>query len=106
MRLGGQSAIITAGSKLEQIYGSSEVIERHRHRYEVNSKLYHDLDKAGLKIAAKSKTNDLIEAVELNDHPWFIGCQFHPEFTSSPRKPNPLFVSFIVAAAVYKNSKS
>lgn len=105
MRLGGQSAVITPASKLEGIYGSSEVVERHRHRYEVNSNLYDKISAEGLMIAAKSKTNDLVEAVELKDHPWFIGCQFHPEFTSRPRQPNPLFVSFITAAATYKNRK-
>ena len=105
MRLGGQSATIASGSKLGDIYRAKEVVERHRHRYEVNNNLYNKIDAAGLKVAAKSKTNNLVEAVELEGHPWFIGCQFHPEFTSRPRKPNPLFVSFITAAAVYKNRK-
>ena len=80
-----------------QIYGTSEVKERHRHRYEVNDGYVKTLEKAGLKLAGRSLDDSLVEVIEFKDHPWFVACQFHPEFTSSPRQGHPLFKSFVEA---------
>ena len=77
-------------------------MERHRHRYEVNNNFLDALTSAGMKVAGRSKDRSLVEVVELNKHPWFVGCQFHPEFTSSPRDGHPLFSGFIKAAKKYK----
>ncbi|MDH5480158.1 MAG: CTP synthetase, partial [Nitrosomonas sp.] len=81
-------------------YGSDKVIERHRHRYEVNSVYLPELEQAGLSVSGLSMTEDLCEMIELSEaeHPWFLGCQFHPEFTSTPKTGHPLFISFIKAA--------
>ncbi len=98
MRLGGQSCRVTADSLAARIYQSDTVNERHRHRYEVNSNYVAELMDAGLKVGAWSNVNDLVEMVELEDHPWFLGCQFHPEFKSTPRDGHPLFTGFVTAA--------
>ena len=98
MRLGGYRCRIEEESLAYQIYQSSEVIERHRHRYEFNNHYIEQLTQAGLRISAISTDNQLVEIVELPDHPWFIACQSHPEFTSTPRKGHPLFNGFIRAA--------
>ncbi|WP_312749473.1 CTP synthase [Psychrobacter sanguinis] len=103
MRLGSQKAELIEGSKLHQIYGSKVITERHRHRYEMNSRYIEPLEAAGMTISGYSAKQHLVEAVEIADHPWFIGVQFHPEFTSSPRGGHPLFASFIEAAI--KNQK-
>jgi len=103
MRLGSQKAELTEGSKLHQIYGSKVITERHRHRYEMNNRYIEPLEAAGMTISGYSAKQHLVEAVEIADHPWFIGVQFHPEFTSSPRGGHPLFASFIEAAI--KNQK-
>jgi CTP synthase len=95
MRLGGYPCLLKQGTKAKEIYQSSEIIERHRHRYEVNSKLIEQVQKAGLVVSGTSRDGSLIEMVEVQDHPWFIACQFHPEFTSTPRDGHPLFESFI-----------
>lgn len=79
-------------------YGSTSVKERHRHRYEFNNDYLDVLQKAGLKLTGKSEDGMLVEVVEIPDHPWFVGCQFHPEFTSTPRDGHPLFTGFIKAA--------
>ncbi|HAQ50041.1 MAG TPA: CTP synthetase [Gammaproteobacteria bacterium] len=100
MRLGGYRCRIEEESLAYQIYQSSEVIERHRHRYEFNNHYIEQLTQAGLRISAISTDNQLVEIVELPDHPWFIACQSHPEFTSTPRKGHPLFNGFIRAALV------
>lgn len=97
MRLGGQKCFLSDGSKVREIYGSDTVVERHRHRYEFNNMLRQKLVDAGLIIGGVSE-DDLVETVEIADHPWFIGVQFHPEFTSSPRDGHPLFSSYIEAA--------
>ena len=81
-----------------KIYGTERVTERHRHRYEVNNKLIGEIEKAGLTISGRSHDGSLVEMVEISDHPWFVACQFHPEFTSTPRDGHPLFESFINAA--------
>lgn len=98
MRLGEQKAVLKAGSKVENIYGTSFVGERHRHRYEVNGRLLDQIQSHGLVVSATSENEGLCEVVELEDHPWFLGCQFHPEFTSTPRKGHPLFNGFVAAA--------
>ena len=107
MRLGGQLCRLVDGTLARSIYGQDEIVERHRHRYEVNGLLLDRLAVSGLIVSGRAPATDLCEIVELpNDgpvsHPWFIGCQFHPEFTSSPRKGHPLFSSFVQAAAAYR----
>ncbi len=97
MRLGAQASHLGAGSRMREIYGRDTIHERHRHRYEFNENYAERLEKAGLVISGRSDDN-LVEAVELPDHPWFIGCQFHPEFSSTPRLGHPLFESFVAAA--------
>ena len=98
MRLGAQPADVVPGTLVHRVYKSDVVNERHRHRYEVNNHYLPRLEAVGLKVAARTKAESLVELVELPDHPWFIGCQFHPEFTSTPRAGHPLFKSFIEAA--------
>lgn len=98
MRLGAQECRLVAGSKSRDIYGDDMITERHRHRYEVNNNYVDQLQKAGLKIGGWSADDTLVEMVELEDHPWFVACQFHPEFTSSPRDGHPLFEKFVAAA--------
>jgi len=98
MRLGGQECELVKGSHSQKIYDSDRVVERHRHRYEVNNNLISKIEEAGLKISGRSSDGLLVEMVEIKDHPWFVACQFHPEFTSTPRDGHPLFESFIKAA--------
>jgi len=98
MRLGGQECALVKGSKAREIYGEDTITERHRHRYEVNNKLIGAIEKAGLSISGRSQDGSLVEMVEITDHPWFVACQFHPEFTSTPRDGHPLFESFVNAA--------
>jgi len=95
MRLGAYKCILDENSKAYQAYKKKEIYERHRHRYEFNNKYRDILQKAGLKIVGVSPDDQLVEVVELEDHPWFIGCQFHPEFKSKPLDPHPLFRDFI-----------
>ena len=106
MRLGGQVCHLADGTLARQIYGAPEVTERHRHRYEVNNTLLAELEAKGLKVAGRAPVTDLCEMVELPDHPWFVGCQFHPEFTSNPRQGHPLFTSYVRAALANKQAKS
>ncbi len=98
MRLGAQKSELVAGTKTAQVYGSTEIIERHRHRYEMNNRFIPALEEKGMKISGYSPVQHLVETVEIPAHPWFIAVQFHPEFTSSPRDGHPLFASFIDAA--------
>jgi CTP synthase len=105
MRLGGQTCNLAEGSLARKIYGSAEILERHRHRYEFNNTLRDQLVESGLMISGVSQ-DDLVEVVELKDHPWFVACQFHPEFTSSPRDGHPLFTSYIEAARAQSELKS
>jgi CTP synthase len=101
MRLGAQPCDVVPGSLAHRIYGATTVAERHRHRYEVNNHYLPRLEAAGLVVGAWAKSaaaGDLCEMIELADHPWFFGCQFHPEFTSNPRRGHPLFIAFINAA--------
>ncbi len=97
MRLGALPARLKSGTQIARIYGAEIINERHRHRYEVNSHYEKRLEDAGLIISGRSEDNGLVEVIELPEHPWFIACQSHPEFTSTPRKGHPLFESFIRA---------
>jgi len=107
MRLGSYPCTITENTLAHKIYGTSSINERHRHRYEVNNHYVDQLIKAGLTISARTPFEQLCEIIELpqDQHPWFIGCQFHPEFTSNPRTGHPLFKAYIQAALKYKQSK-
>lgn len=98
MRLGAQVCHLKEGSTAADAYGSTEIKERHRHRYEVNNNYVDQLEKAGLRISGRSVDGELVEVVEVADHPWFVACQFHPEFTSTPRDGHGLFTGFIQAA--------
>jgi CTP synthase len=98
MRLGAQACHLEEGSLSRDLYGRETVLERHRHRYEVNNNYLEALQKAGLAIVGWSADRSLVEMVEIPDHPWFVACQFHPEFTSRPRGGHPLFTGFIRAA--------
>ncbi len=104
MRLGGQECLLKDNSRAHTIYQQSTIIERHRHRYEVNEHYIDPLEKGGLSISGRSSDDNLVEMVEIADHPWFLACQFHPEFTSTPRDGHPLFTAFIQAACQYKKS--
>jgi len=97
MRLGGQECRLAADSLSAQAYGSEVVEERHRHRFEVNNNYLETLEKNGLRIAGRSMDGTLVEVVEVVDHPWFVACQFHPEFTSTPRDGHGLFTAFVAA---------
>jgi CTP synthase len=99
MRLGGQECLLSAGSRVAAIYGKDHIVERHRHRYEFNNNYREPLEQAGLVMSGWSR-DGLCEMIELPEHPWFVACQFHPEFTSNPRDGHPLFSGFIEAARV------
>jgi CTP synthase len=98
MRLGSYTANLKAGSKVATIYGATVIEERHRHRYEVDIKYRDQLEEAGLCFSGMSPDGRLPEIVEIADHPWFIGVQFHPELKSKPFAPHPLFADFVRAA--------
>ena len=98
MRLGGQKCVLDKNSITYECYGEREIVERHRHRYEFNNDYLETFAAAGLKLAGKSVDGMLVEVIEVPNHPWFVGCQFHPEFTSTPREGHPLFTGFILAA--------
>ncbi|RRJ85092.1 CTP synthase [Aestuariirhabdus litorea] len=98
MRLGSQQCNLASGSRSFEAYGNNVIAERHRHRYEVNNNYVKQLEAAGLVIAGRSADNSLVEIVEVADHPWYVACQFHPEFTSTPRDGHPLFTGFVSAA--------
>ena len=98
MRLGGQACLLKPGSLASELYGAESVVERHRHRYEVNNQYVEQLEAVGLLVSGRSVDHELVEMIELPEHPWFVACQFHPEFTSNPRDGHPLFVGFIQAA--------
>jgi len=102
MRLGAYPCILQEGSLAHRVYGRNEISERHRHRYEFNREYEEILTSYGLKISGSSPDNNFVEIVELEDHPWFLGCQFHPEFKSRPLEPHPLFISFIQASHNYR----
>jgi CTP synthase len=105
MRLGAQTCQIASDSLVFDIYKQSKIVERHRHRYEVNNNFIPQLEAAGLSVAGRSADQALVEIIELKDHPWFIACQFHPEFKSTPRDGHPLFQQFVNAARLYHAAK-
>ena len=98
LRLGAYPCVLKEGSNASAAYTMAEISERHRHRYEFNNDYRATLEEHGLLVSGTSPDNNLVEIVELADHPWFLGCQFHPEFKSKPMKPHPLFRAFISAA--------
>ncbi len=102
MRLGAYPCVLKAGTKAAEAYKAGEIQERHRHRYEFNTEFQEELEKSGLVISGTSPDGKLVEMVELKDHPWFVACQFHPEFKSTPLKAHPLFSGFIRAALGYR----
>jgi len=102
MRLGAQPCLLQKKSLAYSAYNKEKILERHRHRYEFNSNYYYKLEEYGLSFSGVSEDN-LVEIIEISDHPWFVACQFHPEFTSNPRDGHPLFISFINASV--KNNK-
>ena len=99
MRLGGQECVLEADSLTRRVYGMERIVERHRHRYEVNNHYLPRISAAGMRVSGRSAKDGLCETIELPGHPWFVGCQFHPEFTSTPRRGHPLFNAFLQAAA-------
>ena len=105
MRLGAYPCTIDRGTLAARVYGSTEVQERHRHRYEVNNGYRERLEEAGLKLSGRSPDGQLVEIVEIDDHPWFLGCQFHPEFRSRPTSPHPLFKDYVGAALTYRDEQ-
>lgn len=105
MRLGAYPCVLAEGSHAERIYARQEISERHRHRYEFNNAYREQLQQAGLTISGTSPDAHLVEMVELGEHPWYVGCQFHPEFKSRPTQAHPLFASYIAACVQSKNSK-
>ena len=104
MRLGGQECQLLEGSLAKELYQSDKIIERHRHRYEFNNTYLEQLEGTGMRISGRSSDGELVEMIEIPEHPWFVACQFHPEFTSTPRDGHPLFTGFIKAAREYKES--
>lgn len=106
MRLGAYPAALKEGTKIAAIYGTEEISERHRHRYEVNNKFVQDLSDKGLIISGKNVKLDLVETIEIEDHPWFIGVQYHPEFKSKPVAAHPLFYRFVEASYQYRLNKN
>ena len=105
LRLGAYPCVLTKNTLAAKAYQSKEISERHRHRYEFNNIYRQQLEDGGLIISGTSPDNNLVEIVEIKDHPWFLGCQFHPEFKSKPMKPHPLFKDFIKAALDHKNAQ-
>jgi len=106
MRLGGQACELEPGSLAHRLYGEESIVERHRHRFEFNNQYLETLQRAGLRIAGRSADGKLVEIIEIADHPWFLACQFHPEFTSTPRDGHPLFTGFIRAARNHQRTQN
>ena len=105
MRLGGQKCRLVSGSLAHAVYGKDVIVERHRHRYEFNNQYRQVLEEKGLIMSGVSMDGKLVEVIEARDHPWFLGCQFHPEFTSTPRDGHPLFSGYIQAARAYRQKR-
>jgi CTP synthase len=105
MRLGAYPCRLAPGSRVQQVYATDEVAERHRHRYEVNNAYRNVLQEYGMRCVGLSPDGSLVEMIELPNHPWFVGCQFHPELRSRPMRPHPLFASFIGAARTAKHKR-
>ncbi len=106
MRLGGYQCALSEGTKAREMYGVDRIVERHRHRFEFNNKYREALKAAGLVVSGLNPERDLVEIVELPDHPWFVGCQFHPEFKSRPNRPHPLFAGLVGAAIALRDRSS
>ncbi|HIP81675.1 MAG TPA: CTP synthetase, partial [Leucothrix mucor] len=106
MRLGGQPCNLKKGSLAQKTYGADSIVERHRHRYEFNNNYRDQLSKKGLILSGVSQDESLVEMVELAGHPWFLACQFHPEFKSRPRTGHPLFTGYVQAALDYHDSQA
>ncbi|MET0026859.1 MAG: CTP synthase [Candidatus Thiodiazotropha sp.] len=106
MRLGGQQCRLQPNSLTHQLYAKDVIVERHRHRYEFNNSYLDDIVTAGMKVSGRSVDGRLVEIVEIPEHPWFVACQFHPEFTSTPRYGHPLFSGFIEAARQHRDSRA
>ena len=104
MRLGAQDIHLEPGTRYHGIYGTDVIRERHRHRYEFNNNYMQRLEEAGMVFAGLSN-NGLVEVIELPDHPWFVACQFHPEFTSTPRGGHAMFTDFINAALTHRSAR-
>jgi CTP synthase len=104
MRLGSYPCTLAKGTLAHKAYGSVDISERHRHRYELNNRYRDVLLSSGLVLSGINKDLDLVEMVEIKDHPWFVGCQFHPEFKSKPLTPHPLFKAFITAALGFRKA--
>jgi CTP synthase len=102
MRLGTWPMLIKEGTKAHQLYGLADIRERHRHRYEFNQAYRTQMEAAGFVISGTSPDGRLVELIELRDHPWFLACQFHPEFKSKPNAPHPLFKGFLAACLAYE----
>ncbi len=105
MRLGAQPCVLQSDSHVKAVYGADEISERHRHRYEFNNTYMQELEEKGLVFSGRSVDGNLVEVIEITEHPWFIACQFHPEFTSTPRKGHPLFTDFIKAACTHRDER-
>jgi CTP synthase len=99
MRLGGQRCRLKPGSRVHNLYCKDEIVERHRHRYEFNNRYLETIEQAGMLCSGRSARDELVEVVEIPKHPWFVACQFHPEFTSTPRDGHGLFSGFVKAAS-------
>ena len=104
MRLGNYTCILKDGSRSREVYHRKEIVERHRHRFEFNNQYMELFEKMGLNVAGTCPDNGLVEILELDNHPWYVGCQYHPEFKSSPVAPHPLFSGFVTAAKSYKKA--
>ena len=104
MRLGAEDCCLNKDSLIAKVYNSNSISERHRHRYEFNSQYADEFERKGMRLVGHHPVSNLIEAIEIPTHPWFIGVQFHPEFKSKPHQPHPLFKEFI--GACLKNSKN
>jgi CTP synthase len=103
MRLGAYPCELAAGTRALEIYGTAEISERHRHRFEVNNRYRAALESAGMILSGTSPDGRLVEIVELRDHPWFVASQFHPEFKSRPERPHPLFHGFVATAIALRD---
>ena len=104
MRLGASDAKVLSGTKAAELYQAEVISERHRHRYEFNPEYREQIETAGLTISAVSADEGLVEIVEISDHPFYIGAQFHPEFQSRPNQPHPIFSGFVAASLANKNA--
>ena len=105
MRLGSQECLLHKDSITRSLYGTDIIKERHRHRYEINNNYIEALEASGIEFVGRSKSKDLVEVIERSDHPWFVACQFHPEFTSNPRDGHPLFSGFLKAAKLFQEKR-